>query len=78
MQLAGMDAEDAAVAGRENRERQGVDVDAEGGRSGPRLVLPDQDRVVELHGVRELDDRIALVDGDADDLQIRPARSAAP
>ena len=35
VQLARMDAEDAAVAGREDRERQGKDVDAEGCRRRP-------------------------------------------
>src|SRR5688572_9560169 len=72
--FARMDPEDAAVAGREDREGQGVDVDAEGGGSGPRLGLTDEDRIVELHVAGELRHELRLVDRDTDDLQIGPRR----
>jgi hypothetical protein len=74
VELARMDAEDAAVPAREDRERQGKDVDAEGGGCGPGLVLTDEDRLVEFTVAGELGDEIGLVDRDTDDLQIRPHR----
>src|SRR6185503_13585152 len=74
VQLAGMDPENAAVAGREDRERQGKNVDAERSRGRPCLVLAYQDRVVELHVAGELGHKLRLVDGDADDLQVGPRR----
>ena len=43
VQLAGMDAEDAAVGGREDGERQGKEIHPERCRGLPGLVLADQD-----------------------------------
>src|SRR5882672_1184037 len=71
VQLARVDAEHAAVGRREHGEWQRVDAHAESGGRAPALALADENRVVELHAVREADDGIALVDGDADDLHVR-------
>src|SRR5690606_32599034 len=63
---AGVYADDVTVGGREDGERQRVKL-AEPGRRLPAFGLPDQDRVIEVHGGRELDDRLRPIDGDADD-----------
>src|SRR5262245_55987615 len=73
MQLARVDAEDAAVAGREDREWQGKDVDPQGRGGLPSLVLTDEDLVVELHVAGELGDEVGFVDGDPDDLEVGPS-----
>src|SRR5262245_55719609 len=74
MQFAGMNAEHAAVRAREHGEWQREDFDAEGCRRVPAAVLADQDRVVELHLLGERQNGLSLVDGDADDLELRTSR----
>ena len=61
----------------EDRERQADRVDAEGSSRVQRVLLPDQQRVVDLRFPGVVEDLVAEVDGDADPAQARRAISAA-
>jgi hypothetical protein len=79
--------DDPALRVGENSKRQADHFHSEGGRRVERLLLPDQERIVDLHFLRVSQDFVPVVDRDAHDLeavgrvvalQLRQERDLAP